>query len=198
MMDDVASRLRAHRKILFARDSACLQPLIDAICRCDHKTIVLWALECCEDSLQRLKQLAPGELRPAKAVEISRLWAEGAVKMPLAQRAILDAHAAAKDMASPEAEALCHAVGQGCGAVHTEAHAIGLPMYELTAIVRRFGEDYEAEVNSRIAEYLAALERCEVAAQDPALRWAEFLTREGVPNKEQLRREKLKRKSSAP
>lgn len=56
--------------------------------------------------------------------------------MPAARRAILAAHAAAKETADPVSIALCHAIGQACGTVHVETHAIGLAMYELTALVR--------------------------------------------------------------
>ena len=48
----------------------------------------------------------------AAVLEAARAWAAGDIKMPLARRKILDCHAVAKELANPEAIALCHAVGQ--------------------------------------------------------------------------------------
>ena len=61
--------------------------------------------------------------------------------MPEAKRAILNCHAVAKELTNKEDIALCHAIGQACGVVHTVGHAIGLPIYELTAIVYKYGID---------------------------------------------------------
>ena len=56
---------------------------------------------------------------------------------------------------------LCHAVGQGCGTVHVETHAIGLVVYELTAIVRMYGiDDCEQMLIKRINEYQTYLLEC--------------------------------------
>lgn len=80
------------------------------------------------------------------------------MKMPVAKRAILDCHAFAKEITSLEDIALCHAVGQGCSVVHTEGHAIGLPIYELTAMVRKYGiENYKEPVQNRNQEYIERL-----------------------------------------
>ena len=35
--------------------------------------------------------------------------------------------------------AYAHAIGQGCGSVHCETHAIGMVIYALTALVRAHG-----------------------------------------------------------
>ena len=67
---------------------------------------------------------------------MARLWAMGKVKMPSARPAILAVHAMAKQLQDPGDAALCHGVGQGCSTVHTPRHAMGLPIYELTALVR--------------------------------------------------------------
>ena len=55
--------------------------------------------------------------------------------MPSARPAILAVHAMAKQLQDPGDAALCHGVGQGCSTVHTPRHAMGLPIYELTALV---------------------------------------------------------------
>ena len=133
---DVELRRRKNNQILFRRDSLCLQPLLEAIGEQDHRTVAAWALDCAWEPCRQLEERYE-DSRPRQAIETCWAWARGQVKMRQAQQAILAAHAMAKEVPSPADAALCHAVGQACGAVHVETHAIGLPMYELTAIVRR-------------------------------------------------------------
>lgn len=59
--------------------------------------------------------------------------------MPIAKKAILDSHAVAKETEDRIYAALCHAIGHYGATVHVETHAIGLPFYELTAIVMECG-----------------------------------------------------------
>ena len=59
--------------------------------------------------------------------------------MPVAKKAILDCHAAAKELSSLADIAHYHAVGQACGTVLANGHAIGYPIYDLTSIVRKYG-----------------------------------------------------------
>ena len=98
--------------------------------------------------LQRNRKLLflPGDRRPRAALDAAWLWARGRLKMHVAQRAILDCHAMAKDVTTAADAALCHAVGQACGTVHTAGHAMGYPVYELTAIVRALGAGRGARV----------------------------------------------------
>jgi len=66
------------------------------------------------------------------------------------------------------------AVGQACSVVHTVGHALGYPMYELTAIVLEQGLDNCKEsVEARTMQYLEKL----MSQQEPNLsaNWAAFL-----------------------
>ena len=86
----------------------------------------------------------------------------------------------------PADAARCHAVAQACSAVHTEAHTIGLAVYELTAIARESPpETCTDALDARIAAYEAALPRCRAAA--PGRPWAAFLRRSAGPNAEARR-----------
>lgn len=166
-MEDVRRRLSRHNQILFSRESPCLQELLGEIRQHRHRTLVLWTFRCVQRPLAILRMHRPEEERPQQAVALCRRWAAGEVKMPIAKKALLQAHQAAKELTSPEDIALCHAVGQACATVHVETHAIGLPVYELTAIVRRFGpEACEKPVEERIAAYLSALPACAQEADD--------------------------------
>ena len=182
---DVELRRRKNNQILFRRDSLCLQPLLEAIGEQDHRTVAAWALDCAWEPCRQLEERYE-DSRPRQAIETCWAWARGQAKMRQAQQAILAAHAMAKEVPSPADAALCHAVGQACGAVHVETHAIGLPMYELTAIVRRAaGQEWKREVREKIAWYLARLEeQRQKTAEDPGP-WATFLLK-ARPNKEGL------------
>lgn len=98
----------------------------------------------------------------------------GDVLMPVAKRAILDVHAMARDMDDPADAALCHAVGQGCSCVHTPKHALGLPVYELTAAFLKGGRDLSS-IERIVDTYLDALDQAVSEAQKPR-RWAGFLS----------------------
>ena len=65
---DAAKRLKRGNKLLFTRDSACLQELRGTICQQKHRTLVLWAFDCVSVPLQWLAQTYPNEQRPGQAV----------------------------------------------------------------------------------------------------------------------------------
>ena len=105
-----------------------------------------------------------------------RAWAEGKIKMRLAQRKILDCHAFAKELDSKEDIALCHAVGQACAVVHTAGHAMGYPMYEFSAIVYRLGvENCREAIEQRKQEYIQKLFYWNEHVGDYEGKWADFM-----------------------
>lgn len=175
-MDDVAARVRRRNQIFFARDSALLAPLSMQLAAAGRRVSVLWALELAGEIARDLARRLPEGMRAVAAVEAARCWAEGTLKMPAARRAILDCHAAARGVASPADAARLHAVAQGCSAVHAQGHAIGLPIYELTAIVRERGLEAAClPVESRAADYAVRLANCRLQALDESRPWAAFL-----------------------
>ena len=131
-------------------------------------------LECAGNVADRLGRMFPGDGRPAEAVRTCTLWSEGAVRMPEARRAILAVHGMARDVRDPVATALCHAVGQGCSCVHTPCHAIGLPVYELTAVLLEGGDGWRARAEDTIDRYMEILDECELRSSEPR-EWAGFL-----------------------
>lgn len=190
MFADVERRIDRKNKILFTRESACLQALKEQISRQSRLTLVLWAFDCLRIPVSELVRRYPDETDIPQAYTCCLAWAHAEVKMPVAKRAILDCHAAAKRMTCPADIALCHAVGQGCASVHVETHALGLAFYELTAMVIRHGwKDYEAAVTKKIDFYQTRLAFWQ--AQTPAYRdsrpWADFLLRPGRINPEKSR-----------
>ena len=175
-LDKVRTRLKKRNQILFAKDTEFLQDLTMLLREQSHKTMVLWALDLAAESVAKLEEKYPDETRPKEALEAARAWAAGMIKMRLAQRKILDCHAFAKEIDSKEDIALCHAIGQACAVVHTAGHAIGYPMYELSAIVYRLGIESCAEaVEQRRREYINKLFYWNEHIDDYEGEWVDFM-----------------------
>lgn len=173
---EVRMRLRRGNRVLFTKDCEFLSGLAELIRGSDHRTLVLWALDLAEGSVEELERRYPGEMRPRLALEVARDWAAGDIKMRPAQRMILDCHALAKELDSKADMALCHAVGQACSVVHTAGHSMGYPMYELTSTVYRFGvEDCREQVERRKREYIERLVYW--SGRWEGRRWAGFMMR---------------------
>ena len=175
-LDEARIKLKRKNQILFAKDAEFLQDLTMLFRVQNHRVMVLWALDLAAGSVAQLEETYPNEPRPKEALEAARAWAAGKIKMRLAQRKILDCHALAKELDSREDIALCHAVGQACAVVHTAGHAIGYPMYDLSAIVYRLGIENCAEaVELRKREYIDRLFYWNTHADDYEGEWAQFL-----------------------
>ncbi len=195
MFSDVEIKLKKRNKILFSRDSQCLQELIKLIQLQNHRTIVMWALDCAKLPVEQFEAKYPDERRPRTCLELSEAWARGKIKMPMAKRAILDSHAVAKEIDDSEYGALCHANGHAGATVHVETHALGLPFYELTAIVFRYGKDnFPKPVSENINYYYNRLLYWQENTDNLGLAWVDFLLNDTSPNNERLLSEKLKLK----
>ncbi|MDL2325100.1 hypothetical protein LJC61_08160 [Ruminococcaceae bacterium OttesenSCG-928-A16] len=126
------------RKLLFSRESECVQPIRELIEKQQHKTLVLWALDCAQPYLTYFEKNRPGETRPRVVLEKATLWARGQVKMPEAKAAIHAAHSAAAEVGdatryNAAVMAAGRAIGHAAATVHVETHAIGLVFYGLTS-----------------------------------------------------------------
>jgi len=184
----IEAKLKKGNSILFTKDSECLQDLIQLIELQNHRTLVLWVFDCLgawlpsDSSVPGSKTLAafeakyPQETRPRKAVELGEAWARGTIKMQVAKKAILDAHAVAKELDDKEAIALVHAIGQGVSTVHVQTHALGLVVYELSALVFKLGlEACEPAVKEKITYYCERLHYWQENSSRISFRWADFL-----------------------
>lgn len=180
--DEVKAKANRKNQILFDQDSSLLWDLKAQIARQNRRALILWALELAEETVTQLEGRYPADSRPREAVEAARAWAAGDIKMPVAKKAILACHAMAKVLTEPADIARCHAVGQACSVVHTAGHALGFPMYELTAIVLEAGVDSCVEaVEQRKWEYLQKLQYWSEHEKSEPLPWAAFLKKESGP-----------------
>lgn len=185
MFKEVEEKLKRKNAILFSRDSACLQELIFLIQEQTHRTLVLWAFECVQIPLATLEKKYPEEFRAQDAFEICQRWAKGEVKMPVAKRAILECHAICKEINDKSDIALYHAIGQGLSTIHVETHAIGLPIYELSAIVFSNQGNYQSKVLAKIEFYKKKINECKEKIDEIDIKWADFLMK-NEPNKEKI------------
>lgn len=175
-LDEVRTKLKKKNQVLFGKDAEFLQDLTMLFREQSHRTMVLWALDLAAESVAKLEEKYPDEPRPREALESAWTWAEGKIKMRLAQRKILDCHALAKELDRKEDIALCHAVGQACAVVHTAEHAIGYPMYKLSSIVYQLGiENCLDAVELRKQEYIRKLFYWNEHVDDYEGEWADFM-----------------------
>lgn len=169
------ARMRARRQILFSREDTVLEPVARQLANCSRIEAVCWALSLAEETVRLLEERYPDDHRARQALALSWAWARGEVKMPIAKQAILACHAAAKELESPEDIALYHAVGQACGTVHSKGHAMGYPIYDLTALLRRCGSgNCEERIAARIGDYLDVFQNLNTLIEKND-RWAPFL-----------------------
>lgn len=178
--DEVRAKLHRKRQVLFSKDSIFLQDLELLLRSQSHRAVVLWAFDRAEETVKKLEAKYPAENRPRAALEAARLWAAGGIKMPIAKKEILNCHKLAKELQSLEDTALCHAIGQACGTVHTSGHAIGFPIYDLTAVVRSYGIDHcRTPLETRKQEYIEKIMYWGSHYESYSGKWAGFMLKEG-------------------
>ena len=175
-IDEVQTRLKKKNQILFTRDSEYLRDLTLLFQGQNHRVMALWAFDFAAETVAELEGKYPNEARPQEALEAARDWSAGKIKMRLAQQKILSCHAAAKELKCKEDIAMCHAVGQACAVVHTAKHAMGYPIYDLTAIIYRHGiENCSQMVEARKREYTGRLFYWNAHLCEYEDKWADFM-----------------------
>ncbi len=175
-IDEASIKIKRKNQVLFSKDSEYMQDLIALFEAQNHRVMALWAFAFAAESIAKLEEKYPEEKRPREALEAAKDWASGKIKMRLAQRKILDCHAFAKEIESKEDIAVCHSIGQACAVVHTAAHAIGYPIYDLTAIIYQHGiENCKEAVEQRKREYMEKIFYWKEHQWDYQGTWADFM-----------------------
>lgn len=180
------------KKILYNRQSPELEKIRTLIEKQNHRTLVLWVIDCAPKVLAIFEKKYQDDLRPRRALEATILWSKGEIKMPEARRAALASHQAAADVSHDLAAcAAAHAMGHVLGTVHVETHAMGLLMYGLTAFARQADDAMKDEIVSQeINWFYERLSYWELTEHQINRAWASFLLKNNVPNKEKQLREK--------
>ena len=173
---EVKAKAKRKNQILFSKDSLLLTDLRHLIDQANRRALILWALGLAEETARELAEKYPEDLHPRESITASRAWASGEIKMPIAKQAILNCHAMAKELTNPADIARCHAVGHACSVVHTAGHALGYPLYALTAIVLELGlDDCRNAVEQRVMYYGQRLRYWMEFEKTCQQNWAGFL-----------------------
>ena len=173
---EVKAKAKRKNQILFVKDSLFLTDLCQLIAQANRGALILWALELAEETARELAGKYPEDHRPPEAIAASRAWAAGEIKMPIAKRGILNCHAMTKELTDSADISRCHAVGQACSVVHTVGHAMGYPMYELTAFVLELGlDDCREPIEQRVMYYEQRLRYWVEYEKTCQQNWAGFL-----------------------
>jgi hypothetical protein len=99
----------------------------------EHKSLVLWAVDCAERVLPYFEERYPKDDRPRKALEAGRAWVRGEIPMSEVRAAACSAHAAARDADDASARAAARAAGQAAATAHVAGHARHAAAYAVTA-----------------------------------------------------------------
>ena len=114
----------------------------------DRRLLASWAAACAEHVLHLFESVRPSDPRPRQAIEQTRAWARGEIKMTQSRAAAGAANAAARDLSGPPRHAAT-AAGQAAAVAHVAAHELGAAAYAIKA-ARAASPVYEAESAGRI------------------------------------------------
>jgi hypothetical protein len=114
----------------------------------DHHLLALWAAVCAEHVLPFFEDASPTDSRPRQAIEQTRAWVRGEIKMTQARAAAGAANAAARDLTGA-ARYAAYAAGQAVAVAHVAAHELGAAAYAIKA-ARAAVPDGRAEEAGRL------------------------------------------------
>src|SRR5438552_16704134 len=98
----------------------------------DHRLLALWAAACAEHVLHLFESVQPSDPRPRQAIEQTRAWARGEIKMSQSRESAGHAQAAARQLSGPARHA-AFAAGQAAAVAHVAAHELGAAAYAIKA-----------------------------------------------------------------
>ena len=99
-----------------------------------HRLLAQWAADCAEHVLI-LYETECHDHRPRNAIEAARAWAAGNVRVGVAQKAAVAAHAAAREANNPAAIAAARSAGHAVATAHFAEHSFGAVIYALKAVL---------------------------------------------------------------
>ena len=114
----------------------------------DHRLLALWSAICAEHVLPLFEKVMPLDSRPHEAINQTRAWVRGEIKMSEARASGGHAMAAAREL-SGAARHAAYAAGQAAVVAHVAAHELGAAAYAIKA-VRATVPGWEGESAGRI------------------------------------------------
>jgi hypothetical protein len=98
----------------------------------DHRLLALWAAVCAEHVLHLFESMQPLDPRPRQAIEQTRAWARGEIKMSQSRDSAGHAQAAARELGGAARHA-AFAAGHAAAVAHVAAHELGAAAYAIKA-----------------------------------------------------------------
>jgi hypothetical protein len=114
----------------------------------DHRLLAVWAAACAEHVLHLFESVRPADPRPRHAINQTRAWARGEIKMSQARDSAGHAQAAAREL-SGAARHAAFAAGQAAAVAHVAAHELGAAAYAIKA-ARAAAPGYGGESAGRL------------------------------------------------
>ena len=114
----------------------------------DHRLLALWAAACAEHVLHLFESVQPSDPRPRQAIDQTRAWTRGEIRMSQSRAAGGNAMAAARELRGAARHA-AYAAGQAAVVAHVAAHELGAAAYAIKA-VRAGASKGEAESAGRL------------------------------------------------
>jgi len=113
-----------------------IQSLMELIETQSKPTLAHWPINYAERVILPIwNKYYPEDFRPQNALNATREWLSGKIKLPQAKPAILACHAAAHEATeNPDAQASARAIGQCASTIHSSRHCIGLALYGALAV----------------------------------------------------------------
>ena len=121
----ILSKVRDPRLVTIRRGGTLTDP--------DHHRLALWAASCAEHVLDLFESEQPKDPRPRQAIEHTRAWVRGDVKMMEARAAGGHAMGAARELHGAARHA-AYAAGQAAVVAHVAAHELGAAAYAIKAV----------------------------------------------------------------
>ena len=114
----------------------------------DHRLLALWAAACAEHVLHLFESVQSSDPRPRLAIEQTRSWVRGEIKMSQSRDSAGHAQAAARELGGAARHA-AFAAGQAAAVAHVAAHELGAAAYAIKA-ARAAAPAYEGESAGRL------------------------------------------------
>ena len=115
-----------------------------------QKAAARWAMKCAEHVLPLFEMKYPKDDRPRRALEAGRAWMQGKLRVGPVRKAVLSAHAAAREAEDLTAKAAARAAGHAAATAHVVTHAKGGGWYAIKAVAAAAKSDPAAAVEAEL------------------------------------------------
>ena len=162
--DIYSKRFFKGNQFIVLPEDTILKELVNLINSSNRQVLVKWSFLLIDELLQEEKF----DAGVFECVSSAKQWAQGDIKMKETKKLILLSHQQAKK----QNNLLIAAIAQGCSVVHTQKHALGFVLYELSWIYKN--KSYP-EVLDKIEHYKQTLQQIKENHIDNHGKWASFL-----------------------